>query len=245
MIEIAKQLKTITAGRLVTACLYTVPKYLKSDSPYQRAERRKISTAGRTAINNRTSAQTFEGLVFCNFGRGDLYITLTYRPDKLPATRRDVLRDFKRFRRRLLAAGWPKPIKYIYVPEHRHGEGRWHLHVILSGSGYGLGIVRWDIEQAWDLGIVDVRPLSSQVEDILELSRYLTKERPEVGDRGFIPSVGLRRPDIESRRVPDRETLAAPPGSKTLGGDSRCNPFGEYQWVKYLCPESERGAGKN
>lgn len=241
----AKQLKTITAGRLVTACLYTVPKYLRTDSPYQRAEKRKISTAGRMAINNRTSAQAFEGLVFCNFGPGDLYITLTYRPETLPATRREVLRDFKRFRRRLLAAGWPGPIKYIYVPEHRHGEGRWHLHGILSGSGYSLELCRWDVEQAWGLGMAEVRHLSGCVEDVLELSRYLTKERPEVGDRGFIPSVGLRRPEVDSRRVPDRETLAAPPGCRALGNDSRNNSFGEFQWMKYLLPEPEPKTGEN
>lgn len=241
----AKQLKTITAGRLVTACLYTVPKYLRSDSPYQRAEKQKISTAGRTAINNRTSAQVFEGLVFCNFGRGDLYITLTYRPDKLPSTRREVLRDFKRFRRRLVAAGWPGPVKYIYVPEHRHGEGRWHLHLLLSGSGYSLPLMRWDIQQAWDMGYVEVRPVSGCVKDVLELSRYLTKERPEVGDRGFIPSRGLRRPEIDSRRVPDRETLAAPPGCEMLGNNDSANSFGEFHWIKYLLPAAEPEGLKN
>lgn len=229
----------------MTACLYTVPRYRLGDSPYQRAEKRKISTAGRTAINNRTSAQNFEGLVFCNFGRGDLYVTLTYRPDALPATRRDVLRDFRRFRRRLLQAGWPKPLRYIYVPEHRHGEGRWHLHLILSGSGYSLALMRWDLSSAWDLGLVDVRPLSGCVEDVLELSRYLTKERPEVGDRGFIPSRGLRRPEIDSRRVPDRETLSAPPGCRTLDSAGRQNSYGEFSWLKYMLPEHAPPEAKN
>ncbi len=232
----AKQLKTITAGRLVTACLYTVPRYSLRDSQWQRAEKRKISTAGRAAINNRTSAQTFEGLVFCNFGHGDLYVTLTYREDRLPSVRREVLRDFRRFRRRLLEGGWPTPIRYIYVPEHEHGDKRWHIHCILSGSGQSLSLMRYDISQAWEMGAVQTEPLSGSVEEIMELSRYLTKERPEVGDRGFIPSKGLRRPEVDSRRVSDGTPLDAPASCYVLDSSEWRNSFGEYKLLKYLLP---------
>ena len=232
----AKRLKTITAGRLVTACLYTIPKYSKSDSPYLRREKAKVSGAGRTQINNRNSALIFERLVFCNFGPADYYATFEYRPDELPSTRKEVLRDFKRFRRRLLAGGWPD-LRYIYVPEHKHGEGRWHIHALISGTGGMIEIAAMEIEAAWGKGSVTVRPILDSFSEVGELARYLTKERPEVGDRGFIPSVGLARPKIESERVTDGTALDLPPGCYVMDRREIKNEYGEYQYIKYYLLE--------
>ena len=232
----AKQLKTITAGRLVTACLYTVPKYLRTDSLYLRREKAKVSSEGRTKINNRNSAQTFERLVFCNFGPEDYYVTLEYRPDTLPSVRREVVRDFRRFRRRLSDGGYPN-MKYIYVPEHKHGECRWHSHVLFGGTGGMLELAAMELESAWGKGPATVRPILDSFSEVGELARYLTKERPEVGDRGFIPSVGLARPKIESQRVSDGTMLELPPGAYSIDRQEVKKEYGEYTYLKYYILE--------
>ena len=232
MAEIAKQLKTITAGRMVTACLYTIPKYRLSDSRYTRRERARCSSAGRTAINNRNSALMFERLVFANFGPADYYCTFEYAPNHLPATRQEVLRDWRRFRRRLRESGWPD-LRYIYVPEHRHGAGRWHTHALLGGTGGRIDVAAWAIEEAWGKGCVTVRPILNSFSEVGELARYLTKERPEVGERGYIQSRGLRRPEVDSRRVPDTTALEVPEGAHVMDRQEIKNEYGEFTYVKY------------
>ena len=234
----AKQLKTITAGRLVTACLYTVPRYRRTDSPYLRREKARAASEGRSRINRRTSAQKFEGLVFSNFGAGDYYCTFEYDPAHLPSVRREVLRDWRRFRARLRDGGWPD-LRYIYVPEHRHGAGRWHIHAILGGTGGMLELAAWQIEQAWGCGPVTVRPILRSFSEVAELSRYLTKERPEVGDRGWIPSLGLARPSVESCRVPDSRSLVLPPGCYSIDRREVKNEYGEYIFLKYYRTEGD------
>lgn len=219
----------------MTACLYTVPRYLRTDSPYLRRERARASSAGRARINNRNSAATFERLVFCNFGGDDYYVTLDYAPEHLPATRQEVLRDIRRMRRRLADNGWPD-LRYIYVPEHKHGEGRWHVHMLLAGTGGQLELAAWEIETAWGKGGATVRPIRRSFSEVGELARYLTKERPEVGERGFIPSIGLARPVTESRRVTDAAQLDLPPGAHVLTRSSQRNEYGEFEYLKYYLP---------
>jgi hypothetical protein len=221
----------------VTVCLYTIPKYTKADSIYLRREKAKISGAGRTAINNRNSALMFERLVFGNFGPGDYYITFEYAPEHLPSVRRELLRDWRRFRRRLRDGGWPN-LKYIYVPEHRHGAGRWHAHAILGGTGGMIELAAMEIEAAWSKGPVTVRPILDSFSEVGELARYLTKERPEVGDRGYIPSKGLRRPEIDSQRVADSTVLHVPPGGYVMDKQDVKNEYGEFNYIKYYLLEA-------
>ena len=94
-----------------------------------------------------------------------------------------------------------------------------------------------EIEAAWGKGSVTVRPILDSFSEVGELARYLTKERPEVGDRGFIPSVGLARPKIESERVTDGTALDLPPGCYVMDRREIKNEYGEYQYIKYYLLE--------
>lgn len=228
----AKRERTITAGRMVYCISYTIPKYLKEDTDRQRGERRRTAGSWKAKLNRLKSCEKLEQLIFCNFSPGDLYVTLTYRDECLPATRRDVMRDFKYFRRKLALRRKERGqgCHYIYVIEHKTSKGRWHIHMILSGGGASD---RRDLTECWTHGLVDMRYFSASEAE--ELASYLAKESPDhVGEHLWIASRGLQRPSVVSEIVPDSAHLSAPPGAVIKSRDSRHNQYGEFEYMKYF-----------
>ncbi len=81
----AKRLKTITAGRLVSGVCYTVA--TRQDSETARTAKQRMSTEAQERINLRRAWQKLEMLLAANFGPGDLHVVLTYEDDHLPKDR--------------------------------------------------------------------------------------------------------------------------------------------------------------
>lgn len=241
-----KRLKTVTAGRLVFGVCYS--QALAGDSGKARAAKSKCSSAARRALNFRAAWQKLRLLLCANFGRGDLWITLTYDDDHLPPNRKAAAKIMTVFIDRLRAARKRagEDLKYVYVTEELRDDGsrRLHHHMVLRA-----GAAQKDFElvrSLWTWGEnVEIRKLcehSDFTDDFLALAQYMCKERaPDVktyntGAKCWVSSRNLVRPTVHSELVDDNVTITAPPGARLLDHDSTTNEYGSYDYICYLLP---------
>lgn len=235
----AKTLKTVKAGRLVYAVVYTTP--TMGDGPRERQQKQHASCEAREKLNARTSYQKLERLLAANFDTGDLWVTLTYSDEKLPHSRARAMQRFRRFTCNLRKAREQRgeTLKYIYVTEGDFPGGRLHHHMVANSTGADLD----EIKRIWTQGDVEIRRLTFDAVNTYEqLSVYMTKEprehgHPKVGEHMWVPSRGLARPEPETATVPDHLTLSAPPDAIAIEYQPPTkNGFGEYSWIKYMLP---------
>ena len=236
-----KRLIRIRAGRLGRICVYSQPH--ASDTPRARAAKTRTSTAARVKLNDRKRWEALEEVMACNFDRGDLFVTLTYRD--APATREAAMRCLSVFLRRLRAAreARGRTLRYIKNAEHLRddgSEGRWHHHLIVNGTGRDYDEIR-EIWSAWGDN-VDFEGLLSDGESYETRSRYLCKERPPAGKQCWTASRGMRRPVRESELVDESLTITVdslPAGAAVLEKVEDRNEWGEFVYIKYLLPIRE------
>lgn len=232
----AKRKKIIRAGRLVLGIIYTAQ--LPNDPDHVRAAKAKVSTAARQRMNMKTSCRKLELLLAANFSTADIVVTLTYRDADLPVDKAGAVRCIRRFIRKLRTAREAEggTLRYIYVTEHKHTEGRWHHHIVLNGTGRDIDLIR----SLWRWGD-DIQLETIDMYGYEALAQYLTKEpredRKKVGERMWSPSKGLKRPEVETGWAKDNETLVPPPGVIVLANESQQNEFGCYAYIKYLVPD--------
>lgn len=238
----AKTIKTIRAGRLVCSVIYTSPGI--QDKGRARAQKQQASTAARERLNARTSFEKLERTLAANFDTGDLFLTLTYDDKHLPPDRDAAVRRIRSFNSKLRKArkARGKTLAYIYVTEQwTDPEGRLHHHMVVNSTGEDMD----EIRRLWLYGEnVEIRRLTfDHLQTCEELAAYLTKEprelgHPEVGERTWTPSLGLRQPEVETETVPDYVTLSVPTEAVVLSNEPPVrNGYGEFAWIKYLLPK--------
>lgn len=228
----AKMLKTIVAGPLVLQTIYPVISVKDPDGV--RAGKRNLSSEAQVRMNLKYAHQKLELEMAANFRKGDIVATLTYDDDHLPRSRREAMRRAQRFWRKLRAKrGIAVDLLYIYVTEHKHGDGRWHHHALINSTGDDYAVIL----SSWGYGMVDMHPFRVDREKNFEtLARYFCKEqRDMVGQRLWSCSRNLKKPEPDSRRVGNDEELTVPEGATVLmdTGDVR-TAYGHYRFVKYL-----------
>lgn len=240
----AKQKKIIVAGPLRAEVLYSVADRRQPDQ--QRAARIRASSEAQRLLNMKHSRLKLEFLLAANFTHKDLFVTLSFGEDTLPKTREAVRRSVRSFFRDLRYQRRKRDLpalRYVYAIENKHGDARFHVHIVLDGTGpRDLE----DIASLWTLGGADVERLGSHFWDdnsgtvsFEKLSRYMCKERNDpgcVGARGWIPSKNLERPAVSSQRVPDSVQLDPPAGAVLLERRAEVNGFGEFYFLKYTTP---------
>ncbi len=231
----AKYKRIITAGPLVIEAVYPAPH--PRDSVGARAGKKALSSEAQQRMNLKYAYQRLELLLAANFGERDLYITLTYDDDHLPASRKEAQRRIQAFIRKLRAArqALGLAVKYIYVTEHKHGDARWHHHMVLNATGDDYALV----SRLWDQGGAEYKQIRVDRDKNYEtLARYLCKEqREKLGLRLWSCSRNLAKPERECLRVPNDTPLEPPPKERaTLLMDTGNvqTPYGHYRYVKYL-----------
>lgn len=233
-----KYTKIETAGRLVRGVIYT--RAMPSDCAKARQAKARCSSAAREAMNLKQSWQKLEVLMAANFTPQDMVLTLTYREDRLPLSKAQAVTRLKKFVRQLresrLLRG--QPTCYIYCTEGYHGDHRWHHHLILNSTGNDYE----EIRALWSENGDNIDFQHLDLQSFEDWARYLTKEprehgNPRVGERMWVPSLGLRRPTVETASCPDNFTLTVPRGAIILDQSENRNAYGEYLYVKYLLPE--------
>ena len=189
----AKRRKQIIAGRLVSECAYTVA--YPHDPEHVRQEKRKMSTKARQRQNIKAACKSLEMLLAANFSMRDIVLTLTYRDEDLPHSREDAVKCLKKFFRDLRQHRKKRgeELKYIYVTESRHEQGRFHHHIVLNSTGADLDVIKslWRWGDDIEMDYVDTRQYRA-------LAEYLAKEPKEAGTqngkRMWTPSKNLQRP---------------------------------------------------
>ncbi len=233
----AKRVKIETAGQLVRMCCYTMQ--LPQDSDKARAEKKKMSSAARSRINARTSWNKCRLVMSANFTVGDMFLTLTYSDQYLPTERAEAVERLRgwidEIRAEYKRAG--QAVKYIYATENAHGEGRYHLHLVVNRIDHAEEFM----QAHWPYGHIKFETVASM--DFTALSKYFTKEGGDngrkLGQQTWTPSRGLRKPEIKTEFVSDNFTLVTPPGCITLANPSDRNEYGEFAYLEYLVPAKQ------
>lgn len=83
-----KRKRVVRAGNLVWATICTPP--APNDPEHVRAAKSRATTAARKALNQKAACRRLEMLLATNFTPRDFHLILTYRPDDLPATRKEA-----------------------------------------------------------------------------------------------------------------------------------------------------------
>lgn len=231
----SKYKRIIIAGPLVVEAVYPAPH--PRDSRAVRQGKKALSSQAQQRMNLQYAYQKLELLIAANFGKKDLFVTLTYDDAHLPGDRQAALKQMKAFWKRLRKArqAQGQELRYIYVTEHKHGEGRWHHHCLVNAAGEDFGLIR----QLWGQGSVELRNVRVDREQHFEtLARYLCKEqRDKLGLRLWSGSRSLRKPERECFRVPDDTPLKMPPSSKVIPLADTGNvktAYGHYRYIKYI-----------
>lgn len=147
---------------------------------------------------------------------------------------REFLRLFRNQRKRE-----GNVLKYVYVTEGRHGDKRYHHHLVINTASSS------DLEticSLWRYGdVVDVERIADR--QYIDVARYITKEAAEdkpVGAQMWTKSRNLEKPTMESTFIDDNEAVQPPPGSFVLEKEEKQNEFGSFTYLKYwLPPERE------
>ncbi len=231
---------------MVEAVIYTAPEPL--DGPLTRAAKSKMTTEAQRAMNDRSAVRRLEFYIAGNFSRWDLFLTLTYRDEDLPKSRKEAREKLGKFFRAVRdqrrRRGEP-PLKYIYVTENRHGEGRFHHHLIINATGHDIEAIR----ALWAYGdVCDIEYIGSREAE--DWARYMTKEgvrgRP-VGAQLWTASRNLKKP-VESSGFVDNDTgLEFPPGVVILAERGATERDACYRYIKYRIPPryNQRGPGRD
>lgn len=234
----AKRKKTIIAGDLVLVSVYPMP--YPRDKEHVRAAKAKMSTKARRAMNLKASKRKLELLLSCNFSQDDLFVTLTYDDRHLPGSRKDAVSNLRLFLRRLRIQRKKqgKELRYVYVTENKHGEGRLHHHLVINCTGEDETAL---FRSLWEFGEnVDVRPCGVPS----DRGEYMTKEAAEgkaPGAQLWTGSRNLQRPEEINEIVPDNETVKCPPNAVVLERLEEQNEYGEFIYIKYrLLPVGNR-----
>ena len=231
--------KIIVAGPLVIEAVYPAPN--PRDGLVVRAGKQRLSTEAQQRMNLKYSYQKLELEIAANFGTNDLYCTLTYDDEHLPKNRKAATRRIQAFSKKLRAARDEKgkELRYIYVTEGKHGDGRIHHHVLINSTGDDFDLIK----KLWSHGRVDFVQIRIDREKNYEsLAKYLCKEhREKVGQRLWSGSRNLRKPEQESYRVDDDASILPPPGALVLddSGD-HVTEYGHYRYIKFLAPSWDR-----
>lgn len=184
--------KTTVSGPMVESEIYpTWPR--RADAP--RAPKEKISREAQKALNNKRAARRFSRLLHCNFGRGDILLTLTYGPGQLKGieqARRDVQNYLRRVKRWRQAHGLPE-VKYLAVIEYEDAERpshriRLHHHVIMTGMPRAVA------EELWGKGRANARRLQPDDSGLEAIAAYLMKD-PK-GRKRWTASRNLKKPTV-------------------------------------------------
>lgn len=191
-------LKEIKAGDQFEVEMYPQFKNM-SEVPKEGQRIVKDNTAQKN-LNEKNSKKFLVRKINANFGDGDIWITLTYDNEHLPADgdMDAAYKDMKswigcinreRKKRGLLKSKW------IYVTEYdKNASVRWHHHVIMDGE-LDMDIV----EKCWKKGRRnEVRRLKKDDSGLSGMANYIVKQKDRLkSEKRWHCSRGLRNPDIK------------------------------------------------
>ena len=224
------------AGPLTKECRALRPRLSPYDSPEDRRDKAMILKPGYSALD-RNSVDKLE-LLLALFGFEGTHYTLTYEDSYLPPDFDRVRNSWKAFRERLKR--WHGgSFDYIACIEGRHGDHRYHIHLVLRYSDFSPAEVRWK----WGKGEIDDEPVLRKEGGFRRLAKYFNKERPD----GFIIPINKHPWSCNQalkRQLPQREewfdssgVIDIPDEVSWARRGSCQNDFGSYYYGSYILPK--------
>ncbi len=223
------------AGPLVKECRSIRPRLSQHDTPYERTEKNKILRPAGDSSVCRSRVDRLE-LRLALFGREGRVYTLTFAPEHDPQKWQEVRKYWRSFLRRMKL--WKGgPFDYIYLIEGRHGDHRYHIHLVLRESDFPPETVA----ALWRFGEIDHAPLIRHSRDTYRrTAKYFNKElndgvRIPVGARTWVCSKSLTEqlPPVESFRACTGE-IPIPDSARVSGRYQTENEFGQYRYAWYI-----------
>lgn len=217
-----------SAGPLVAEALYR-PR--TTSAGRGRGRKSNPTNELQKLVNERQSWQKLKWLLAANFIKGDIVGCLTFDNEHLPETRKQVVNKFGWFKKKAEAARKARGQELVmfWSIEHRHGDGRWHIHIVLNATG---GDDYAELHRLWGQGETEFSALRVDARKNYEtLARYMCKEaRDKVGQRSWSYTRNAKKPEVESFWVDDSTTLRVPKDA-TVFKDVRSR--GEYQYIEF------------
>lgn len=183
--------KEIRAGGQLEVEIY--PEFARGKNPYTpTAAQREQQRRAQKNLNERNSRKQCERILNANFGDGDIWATLTYSPDNMPADMDEALKNMQRYIRRVnyqrKKRGLPNA-RYVYITEGN--EDHWHHHVIMDGD-----LDLDTVENLWTKGRRNnTRRISTDADGLAGMAKYITKEKKaKKSQKRWTPSKGLKKP---------------------------------------------------
>jgi hypothetical protein len=224
------------AGPLVKECRSIRPRLSTNDSPWERTEKNKILRPPRDSSVCRTRVDRLE-LRLALFGKEGTVYALTFDREHEPQRFQDVRRAWRSFLYRLKK--WRgRPFDYVYLIEGRHGDHRFHIHLVLRDSDFSPAEVRC----LWKFGQdVDDQPLLRYPHDSYRrTARYFNKEATDgiaipISARTWMCSRSLVKqlPPLECWWDSSGE-IPIPKAARSRGVYHTGNEFGQYRYAWYI-----------
>jgi len=215
--------------------------FFRTGKGEKRGPRKGPSTKRQIERNDRERVKRLARVINCNFGPGDLWLTLTYADNRLPIDRRAAEKELARFLRKagkLHKAKHGVPLRYIAVTADKNSKTgepcRLHHHLVMDRMGWELLTELWPKEQM-SYKLLDGR------RDYTGVARYMMQNvGREKGRRAFSASHGLKKPVITAPYPVARAgSVQLPKGAdvreKEVHEDKEEGFFAAY--VRYVTPE--------
>ncbi len=251
-----KRRKTIVARRLVKIVEYTAP-ITRNDTPKQRAEKSRVSTAAQKVMNARTAQEKLETKLAANFSEEDYFITFTFSPGREPKTftaakeiRKKLIRQLRDKRKKSGSSlTWICSIEHLHIDKSgNETEGRYHFHAVINAAA---AEDRETIKSLWPFGNVHITRLFENeysLNEYIDIAAYITKERPidgpdktPVGKQVYTCSRNLFIPIPVREWIDEKETAEAPTGAYILNNESFDKVIEGrhivYRYLKYKLPK--------
>lgn len=185
------RVKTIRSGDMLE-----VEAYPLFDAPTgKRGKRKNSSTTAQQNLNNKNTKKRIIRLTNANFTDDDIWSTLTYSDNNLPADPEQAKKDIQNFIRRIkryIKKNNLQELKYIYVTEYNNAPGkkvRIHHHIITNFRDRDV------FEDLWQGGgRSQTRRLRADDFGLEGLVRYITKDVNET--KRYSVSRNLTQPKI-------------------------------------------------
>ena len=248
-------IRTIRSGRVIEKSQF----YLGERKP-RKPRRKGSSSIAKKDQNLKTAERRLAQTLNCNFGEGDVFLTLTYDEEHLSALGSDPGKAadrtcalfIRRLSRELGKLGIKQKLVWITADKDEGSleDVRLHHHVIIKREGFEIGkllaVAGRAVEDIWGQGLTSFELLRDQ-DDYTPLAVYLVRQAINGPDaKKWHPSRGLEKPIVKNEVLVTKVKELRAPGGVEVKETGRFDVETGSHYIRYIAPDKtgERMAKK-
>lgn len=163
-----------------------------------RGDKENPSSESQKKLNEKNARKKLTRLINTNFGKQDLFVTLTHdKPVSESEGKRELTNFFRRVKDYRKKTVLPE-LKYIAVTEtgeKGHREKGVHHHVICNDMSMD------ELERIWGKGRIQTSRLYPDENGYEGLARYFLKEGKEKNAKRWTQTKNLKKPSVKTRLI--------------------------------------------